>query len=255
MYSVGGRSDNSDSDRAERAANDAKALTAKKRLLALVDALIELDSATAPTPPSATESDSLFREIDTWLTRALLPQQFRGVVIPDVTESQVAYRAEAYKACVVMLGAALEGLMLGIRQRTDVLVHLAKMGAAAPGPIRQLGTGDPALADKIGNELTFDDYKVCIHHLIEGSDDLGVDNIQSFRNAIHPWKAIQEPLKYASIDSARPALHRVLQEDCGGARPMEALVRFRPATISPLADVWDGRRDRAGNATGHLAAR
>ena len=75
-------------------------------------------------------------------------------------------------------------------------------------PIRRLGTGDPALADKIGNDLTFEDYKVCIHDLVQGVETLGVDNIQSFRNAIHQWKTIQEPLKYATFDRAR-ALHYI----------------------------------------------
>ena len=60
----------------------------------------------------------------------------------------------------------------------------------------------------LGGELSFEDYKVCIHDLVAGSDALGVDNIQSFRNAIHPWKSIQEPLKYADFDRAR-ALHYV----------------------------------------------
>jgi len=101
----------------------------------------------------------------------------------------------------------LEGIMLGTLQRSDVITHLAT-ASTIPGPIRAIGSRDPALADKIGNELSFEDYKVCIHELVPGSDALGVDNIQDFRNAIHPWKSIQEPLRYGAFDRPR-ALHYV----------------------------------------------
>jgi hypothetical protein len=95
--------------------------------------------------------------------------------------------------------------------------------ANPPVPIRRIGNRDPRLPDKIGNELSFEDYKVCIHDLVAGSDALGVDNIQSFRNAIHPWKAIQEPLKYGSFDPAR-ALHYI-----GSFKKiLDALAHWRP---------------------------
>jgi len=181
-------------DNEERSANNAKVANAKNRLLAHIDAMIELDSTIEPDKPTLHESDSLFDEINTILAACPLPQQFKSVITQDLDDSQKAYANKAYKACVVMLGAAIEGFMLGTLQRTDVLTHLASSGNSAPVPIHRLGTGDPALADKIGNDLTFEDYKVCIHDLVQGVETLGVDNIQSFRNAIHPWKTIQEPL-------------------------------------------------------------
>jgi len=153
------------------------------------------------------ESDAVFAEIIQLVESSLLPQQFKPIVCADIVEAQNSYHAAAYKGCVVMLGAALEGVMLGILQRSDVIAHLAA-SASVPGPIKRIGSRDPLLADKIGNELSFEDYKVCIHELIPGSDALGVDNIQDFRNAIHPWKSIQEPFKYGSFDRSR-ALHYV----------------------------------------------
>jgi hypothetical protein len=85
-----------------------------------------------------------------------------------------------------------------------------------PGPIRTIGNRDPTLSDKIGNKLSFEDYKVCIHALIPGSDALGVDNSQDVRDAIHPWNSIQEPLKYGSFDRSRAfhyvaSLHKIVQ--------------------------------------------
>ncbi len=153
------------------------------------------------------ESDAIFAEVDQLIANSLLPRQFRDVVATDLRDAQVAYTAGGFKACVVMLGAALEGVMLGTLQREDVLTLLST-SPSSPGPIRKIGARDPSLADKIGSELSFEDYKVCIHELVKGSDGLGVDNIQSFRNAIHPWKTIQEPLKYSAFDRAR-ALHYV----------------------------------------------
>lgn len=84
-----------------------------------------------------------------------------------------------------MLGAALEGVMLGTLQREDVLEHITSSGSA-PAPITSIGTGDPALSAKIGDELNLGHYKVCVREFVTGSDALGVDNIQSFRNAKHP---------------------------------------------------------------------
>ena len=152
-----------------------------------------------------TESDAVYDSVVGLIQNCTIPQDYKNVVISDLRESQGAYSSNAFKSAVVMLGAALEGLMLGTLQRTDVIVHIAT-STSPPGPIQGIGTGDPQLAEKIGKDLSFEDYKVCIHQLITGSDALGVDNIQEFRNAIHPWKSIKEPAKYGKFDKPR-ALH------------------------------------------------
>ncbi len=190
----------------ERQARSRQVQTAHAKLLAQIDALIELQNIDTDGRDTH-ESDAIFAAIDRLVGSSLLPQQFKDIVCSDIADAQQSYRAGSYKGCVVMLGAALEGIMLGTLQRPDVVVHLSN-ASTVPGPIRSIGTRDPALADKIGNELSFEDYKVCIHELIPGSDALGVDDIQAFRNAIHPWKTIREPLKYAAFDRSR-ALHYV----------------------------------------------
>jgi hypothetical protein len=161
------------------------------------------------------ESDAVFAESVELVEAGPLPQLFKRVISSDIAEAQKSYRAEAYKGCVVMLGAALEGVMLGTLQRSDVITFLST-SSEVPGPIRRLGSRNPALSDKIGNELSFEDYKVCVEDLIRGVDALGVDNIQDFRNAIHPWKSIQEPLKYGTFDRPRAlhhlaSFHKILQ--------------------------------------------
>lgn len=153
------------------------------------------------------ESDALFLSIIDLLKKSVLPQQFKSIVLCDILESQKAYQAESFKGCVVMLGAALEGVMLGTLQRSDVITFISTC-PTVPGPLRRIGTRSPNLADKIGNDLSFEDYKQCIYELVPGSNTLGVDNIQDFRNAIHPWKTILEPLKYGTFDRPR-ALHYI----------------------------------------------
>jgi len=206
VFAVGGGvRDNSSVDAAEAAANDNKVKDAHGNLLNHIAAIIELQGLEAVAGPDTQESESIFLELDHQISESLLPHQFRNVVAADLRQAQLAYSAGAFKGCVVMLGAALEGLMLGTLQRPDVLTYVASI-PKTPGPMRKLGVGDPRFADKIGNSLSFDDFKVCLHELIPGSDALGIDNIQAFRNAIHPWKTIQEPLLYGAFDRAR-ALH------------------------------------------------
>lgn len=207
LISMGSRpADNSRANAREKSSNDAIVRNAHSKLLAFVDAIVELIGLDVGETETH-ESDSVFADIDRLIADSYLPQQFKNVVAADLNNAQIAYRGGSFKGCVVMLGAALEGIMLGTLQRADILAHLASL-PDPPGPIRTLGNRDPLLADKIGNDLGFEDYKVCIHELVSGSDALGVDNIQSFRNAIHPWKTIQEPLKYGNYDRPR-AIHYV----------------------------------------------
>ena len=185
----------------ERAHNNQKTADAFGKLVGIVDGLIELsdiDTGDADT----SETDVVFAEIDKLVAESYMPQQFKKTTSSDLADAQCAYRGGAFKGCVVMLGAVLEGVMLGTLQRTDVLSHLVGQ-SDPPGPIRVLGNRDPQLSDKIGNELNFEDYKVCIHELVPGTSSLGVENIQSFRNAIHPWKSIQEPMKYGEFTRAQ----------------------------------------------------
>lgn len=205
----------------EKSSNDSIARNAHAKLLAHVDAVTELASLDVGETETQ-ESDIVFADIDRLVSDSFLPQQYKNVVASDVADAQIAYRGGAFKGCVVMLGAALEGIMLGTLQRSDVLTHLTTSGAP-PGPVRALGNRDPKLADKIGTELGFEDYKVCIHELVTGADGLGVDNIQSFRNAIHPWKTIQEPLKYGDFDRSR-ALHYVASLQ----KILEAIYQWQP---------------------------
>ena len=200
--------------------NNPLAIQARAAIIMYIDALIEL--CDVPELPASVlhESDAIFAEIHQMIGKSLLAPDFQRVVTADVKEAQNCYRGRSYKGFVVMLGAALEGVMLGTLQRADVLVACV---AKPPKPIARLGTSDPELAKKICKDLGFDDYKTCIHELIPGSGDLGADNIQSFRNAIHPWKSIKEPLKFGNFDYTI-ALHYIT----AFKKIVEALYQWTP---------------------------
>ena len=102
-----------------------------------------------------------------------------------------------------MLGAVLEGLMLGTIRRPEVLQRIK---TDPPEVVKKLGLHDPQLADKIAEKLTFEDYKAIIHHLMPEIEKLQVEGIQTFRNAIHPWKTVKEPI-YADPDQTRAIHH------------------------------------------------
>lgn len=188
-------------------ANDTKAKSVQTQLINFLDALIELDSTSVVSNQTTTESDFMFDQIETSLQSSALSSEFKRIIRNDLLESKTAYAAGAFKSCVVMLGAAIEGLMLGTLLRNDVIAFLRTPGSAAPAPIRDLGLHDPKLEKKIGNDLTFDSYRQCIYQLVPTLDDLGIENIQSFRNAVHPWKTIQDPTKYGSFDRSRALVH------------------------------------------------
>ena len=129
-----------------------------------------------------------------------------GRTLTDLEQARMAYETGAFKACVVMLGAVLEGMMLGTVRRSEVLSTL-RTDPNVPRAVSRLGLNDPQLEDKIAEELGFEDYKAIIHYLVPEIERLKVESIQSFRNAIHPWKTVKEPTVYAEPDQTRATNH------------------------------------------------
>lgn len=158
------------------------------------------------------ESDSIFANISQLVDESHLAPDYKAVVTGDLTEAQKAFHARAFKGCVVMLGAALEGVMLGTLTRKDVLTEIKT--SPSPPPLysrtnkKKIGAHDPGLERRISEELDFETCKACIHHLVPPVKSLGVDDIQSFRNAVHPSKAIKEPGMYDDFCHAR-AVHYI----------------------------------------------
>lgn len=160
-------------------------------------------------PPSR-EAEAILDAIKAAVESSELEQEFKDVALYDLRQARLAYYSQAYKACVVMLGSVLEGLMLASLRRPNALVVILS-DTTLPSQINKKlgGLQKPAyadrtvLADSIGELLSFDDYKSLIHKYIQNIEHLGVEDIQRFRNAIHPWVAVQKSSVYGTYNHAR----------------------------------------------------
>jgi hypothetical protein len=151
----------------------------------------------------------IFANISVTIKTSTLDDSVKDIALFDLEQARLCFFSGAFKACIIQLGAILEGIMLGTLIQDDVLKYM-QTGKNSPPNISRLGLQDPQLRRKIAVQLTFEDYKDAIHHLVPHIEKLKVDSIQSFRNAIHPWKSIQYPLVFADNEWARTrALHHL----------------------------------------------
>ena len=153
----------------------------------------------SPQSPSKLESERemCFERIKSAIENSNINQNFKDVALYDLKQARISYESEAFKACIVMFGAVIEGLMLGIIRKETTLNPMIMTPTDAPQAIQKLGLPPSLtskdLAETIAEKLTFEDYKNIIVHLKPEIEKLKIEGIQSFRNAIHPWKSIKEP--------------------------------------------------------------
>ena len=111
-----------------------------------------------------------------------------------------------------MLGAVVEGLMIGTLRRPEVMERMIN-DPAAPQVLQALGLRNPIYADRaifardLAARLDFDKFRTIIRHYLPFTQHLGIDDVQRFRNAVHPWKCIEAPKVYGSYKSARALTH------------------------------------------------
>jgi len=150
------------------------------------------------------DAEGFLARIKKEIEASSLEEDFKEIALYDLEQAKLAYQSRAFKACIVMLGAVLEGLMLGTIRRPEVLQRIQ---TDPPKIVKELGLNDPQLADKIAGELGFEDYKNIIHHLMPDIEKLHVEGIQTFRNTIHPWKTAKEPAIYKDPSQTRAMVH------------------------------------------------
>lgn len=153
------------------------------------------------------EADSLFASIREAIKRSSIQSSIKDIAIIDLEQAELSYKNGIFKACVIMLGSVLEAIMIGTLLRNDVLLKLQSDPSNCPKPIKKLGLASPDLPNKIANKLTFEDYKNAIHGLIPDIEKLKIEGIQSFRNAVHPWKSANEPNVYRTFELSRAMAH------------------------------------------------
>lgn len=167
-----------------------------------------------PKPP-AYQAPYHFSEISKVIKQLPIEQNFIEVALIDLKNASLAYNNTAYKACIVMLGAVLEGVMLSTIRRSEVLLKLNQMPRQNfPQSVLNVGILSQPLnttevAEKISSSLYigFEEYRKLIKLLIPDIENQLVTNIQHFRNSIHPYKVIKSPEIFADPDAARAILY------------------------------------------------
>lgn len=154
-----------------------------------------------------------FREVEELVGLSSALEEIKHIVLYDLEQAKRAYHAEAFKACSVMLGAVLEGIILGTICRPESLDIILKDTDPPKKIKRKLLeiNNNPSYVDKesslckyfLSKEVGFEEYKVIIRHYMEGIRDLKIEYIQSFRNAIHPSKAVSNPQVYGEYHRHR----------------------------------------------------
>ena len=143
------------------------------------------------------ERKTCFESIRSAIEGSNMDQKFKDIALYDLDQAKISYEKRAFKASIVMFGAIIEGLMLGVIRTDAVLKPMMINPGSAPQLIQNLGIGQFSqsedLADKISEKLKFEDYKNIIVHLNPEIERLEVQRIQNLRNTIHPWESIKQP--------------------------------------------------------------
>lgn len=162
-----------------------------------------------PVLAPSREAETLFNNTRRAIETSALERDFKSVILYDLEQARKAYYCQAYKACVVMMGAVLEGLMLGRLRQSDMLerivkdINLPKQIGDKLGGMQNPGNQDQLILATKLTDLGFEYYRQLICRYIPDLQKLGVENIQRFRNSIHPWNSIKEPTLYHTTTTAR----------------------------------------------------
>ena len=111
--------------------------------------------------PTKSEREECFIKIRTAIENSKIDCQFKDIALYDLEQARISYESRAFKACIVMFGAVIEGLMLGIiRNDSTNLTKILKDPKAAPNVLKKLGLGQfsksEELADNISENLNFE---------------------------------------------------------------------------------------------------
>jgi hypothetical protein len=162
------------------------------------------------TPPER-EREDLFSKIKIIIEKSKMPGDLKEMAIKDLREAWLSYISGANKACVVMLGAVLEGVMISVVQNDTVLLSIRKNRPTDIALLKQCGIANTGVSviDVKKNFTThrfgFEEYRQIIIELLKDAPDVDkpkIGEIQTFRNIIHPLLNISQ-VAYRDIDTTR----------------------------------------------------
>lgn len=166
-----------------------------------------------PPPPPAREAQTTFNNVRDAVENSQIEQVFKDIILYDLEQARLAYYNRAYKACVIMLGAVVEALLLGTLRRPEFM-DLMINDTSPPGAVSGMrGVRNPIynnrtiFASDLAQRIGFEEYRQLIEHYIPQTKLLGISDVQRFRNAVHPAKCIQQPGVFGSYSTARALAH------------------------------------------------
>jgi len=147
-------------------------------------------------------SISRFLSISAAINGSQIDSDLRRIILNDLDQARLNYISGSYKSCIVMLGAALEGMMLGTLRRSDVISFLRTNPSLVQTKLASAGPGHPQFKELIGDTLKFEEIKSWLIQLFPKLAGAGVGEIQDFRNAIHPNKSLKDST-FTDFDETR----------------------------------------------------
>lgn len=163
-----------------------------------------------PPPKLKSEREACFETISCTIENSDIDQEFKDVALYDLEQARISYESGAFKACIVMLGAVIEGLMLGVIRKDATLNVMIASPKDAPKVAQNIKkfrltsfTNPKELAEKISDDLGFEAYKNITLHFKPEIEKLKIEGIQNFRNSIHPWESIKKPTVFRDPSQIR----------------------------------------------------
>lgn len=164
------------------------------------------------TPPER-EANRIFGEIRKTLQDSRMPENLRNIAIYDVRDACLAYFAGANKACIVMLGAALEGVMISVVHNHEVLADVRTNRPREIPLLEQCGIANASVSidnvirnfSNANRKYGFEEYRQIVIRLLDGIPEvekLKLQEIQNFRNLVHPLINISYS-EYQTVDPTR----------------------------------------------------
>ena len=156
-----------------------------------------------PLRPPSQPAQNIFGNARALIKASKLEHAVKSVVLADLREAELAYNSGANKACVILLGAAIEGLMLGALRKSET-IHYIREDSSPPDLVTsrfRLGFKHPNYATDVGFAkalcgLEFEDLRTILEYYMPLIKDMQVIPLQRFRNAVHPGRNILEPDVY-----------------------------------------------------------
>jgi hypothetical protein len=152
-----------------------------------------VDQMIGPTYPA--DGPATINEIRFTLDRLRFLKATRTHLLADFEEVARTYQHEAYKACVVMCGAVMEGLLLGNLERAKnikLLWNVSRLNSFTTYDEVRSKLRETSLEDLINH--------TCKSNCLEGFTDEIARMVQRCRNSIHPGRVLRGDETFDAFD-------------------------------------------------------